>query len=271
MASCHHHLRRAASAGHLPAAQQLVPGLSPLGSDPGIVGYAVDLLEFDPTFERAFRVVFGATVVVDTLERARHLMGRYRMVTLDGDFVERSGAMTGGAQKKKIRGFGVAVDDEITRIRATIAGLEVEAAEIGSSIGRFAGISEAKRAERSMVDEQIARYRMLTEEFSKRVDVLGGEKQALEVALRGLLRDAETGGEELARLETDLERIADEIARLSGAVDGLKKRWTIPRSRPHRTSMRISGDLLRYRTPASEQGCRYHRCQAGAPALCQPR
>ncbi|NLZ31470.1 MAG: chromosome segregation protein SMC, partial [Methanomicrobiales archaeon] len=134
-----------------------------------------------------------------------------------------SGAMTGGAQKKKIRGFGVAVDDEITRIRATIAGLEAEAAEIGSSIGRFAGISEAKRAERSMVDEQIARYRMLSEEFSKRVDVLGGEKQALEVALRGLLRDAETGGEELARLETDLERIADEIARLSGAVDGLKK------------------------------------------------
>ena len=43
------------------------------------------------------------------------------------------------------------------------------------------------------------------------------------MALRGLLRDAETGGEELARLETDLERIADEIARLSGAVDGLKK------------------------------------------------
>ncbi len=207
----------------LPLNRLRPPVLSPLGSDPGIVGYAVDLLEFDPTFERAFRVVFGATVVVDTLERARHLMGRYRMVTLDGDFVERSGAMTGGAQKKKIRGFGVAVDDEITRIRATIAGLEAEAAEIGSSIGRFAGISEAKRAERSMVDEQIARYRMLTEEFSKRVDVLGGEKQALEVALRGLLRDAETGGEELARLETDLERIADEIARLSGAVDGLKK------------------------------------------------
>jgi len=120
------YLRRTVLAGHVPAAQQ-TPSSGPLAleADPGIIGYAVDLLEFDPAFENAFRVVFGATVVVDTLDRARRLMGRYRMVTLDGDFVERSGAMTGGAQKKKVRGFGVVVDDEITRIRATIAGLEL--------------------------------------------------------------------------------------------------------------------------------------------------
>ncbi|NLZ29308.1 MAG: chromosome segregation protein SMC, partial [Methanomicrobiales archaeon] len=207
----------------LPLNRLRPPVLSPLGTDPGIIGHAVDLLEFDPAFERAFRVVFGATVVVDTLERARRLMGRYRMVTLDGDFVERSGAMTGGVQRKKIRGFGVAVDDEIMRVRATIAGLEAEATEIGASIGRLAGVSEAKRAERSAVDEQVVRYRMLTEEFSKRVEVLGGEKQALEETLHGLFRDAETGGEELARLEADLERITGEIAHLSGTVDDLKK------------------------------------------------
>lgn len=208
----------------LPLNKLRVPILSPLEADPGIIGYAVDLLEFDPAFERAFRVVFGATVVVDTLERARRLMGRYRMVTLDGDFVEKSGAMTGGVQKKKIRGFGVAVVDEITRVRATLAGLEAEAAEIGASIGRLAEVSEAKRAERSAVDEQVARYRMLTEEFSKRIEVLTGEKQTLEATLREMLRDAKTGGEELARLEADLERTADEIARISGEVDDLKKK-----------------------------------------------
>ena len=208
----------------LPLNKLRAPILSPLEADPGIIGYAVDLLEFDPAFERAFRVVFGATVVVDTLERARRLMGRYRMVTLDGDFVEKSGAMTGGVQKKKIRGFGVAVDDEITRVRATLAGLEAEAAEIGASIGRLAEVSEAKRAERSAVDEQVARYRMLTEEFSKRIEVLTGEKQTLEATLREMLRDAKTGGEELARLEADLERTADEIARISGEVDDLKKK-----------------------------------------------
>lgn len=198
--------------------------LSPLEADPGIIGYAVDLLEFDPAFERAFQVVFGATVVVDTLERARRLMGRYRMVTLEGDFVERSGAMTGGVQKKKIRGFGVAVEDEIAQVRATLAGLEVEAEEIRASIQRLAAVSEAKRAERSAVEEQIARYRMLTEEFRKRTEVLAGEKQSLGETLREMLEEVKTGGEELARLEADLERIAAEIAQLSGEVDDLKKK-----------------------------------------------
>ncbi len=39
------------------------------------------------------------------------------MVTLEGELLEKSGAMTGGATKKQGgRGFGAAVDDEIYRI-----------------------------------------------------------------------------------------------------------------------------------------------------------
>jgi chromosome segregation protein len=208
----------------LPLNKLRPPILSPLGADPGIVGYAVDLLEFDPAFDRAFRVVFGAAVVVDNLERARRMMGRYKMVTLDGDFVEKSGAMTGGSQGKKVRGFGVAVDDEVLRVRATLAGLEAEASEIEASIGRLAVVAEAKRAERSAVDEQVARYRMLVEEFRKRTGVLAGEKQTLEATLQEMLEGAKTGGEELARLEGDLERTTGEIARLSAEVDGIKKK-----------------------------------------------
>ncbi|WP_292407669.1 MULTISPECIES: chromosome segregation protein SMC [unclassified Methanoculleus] len=208
----------------LPLNKLRPPILSPLEADPGIVGYAVDLLEFDPALDRAFRVVFGATVVVDTLERARRMMGRYKMVTLDGDFVEKSGAMTGGTQTKKIRGFGVAVDDEITRVRAALVGLEAEAGEVEASIGRLTVAAEAKRAERSAIDEQLARYRMLVEEFRKRTDVLAGESQTLGETLREMLESAKTGSEELARLETDLERASGEIAQVSAEVDALKKK-----------------------------------------------
>ncbi len=151
-------------------------------------------------------------------------MGRYKMVTLDGETVERSGAMTGGFQAKKVRGFGVAVDDEVARIRARLAELEAEAGEIEASIGRFALAAEAKRAERSSIEEQIARYRMLIEEFQKRVEVLAGEKHTLEEKRREVLEGAKTGGEELARLEADLERTSAEIAQISAEVDGLKKK-----------------------------------------------
>jgi chromosome segregation protein len=51
-------------------------------------------VDFDPKFMPAFWYVFRDTLVVENLNHARQLMGRYRMVTLEGDLVEKSGAMT---------------------------------------------------------------------------------------------------------------------------------------------------------------------------------
>jgi len=63
-------------------------------------GLALQLVKFDRKFENAFRYVFGSTVVVSNLEEARKIgIGRVRMVTLQGDLLERSGAMIGGYRK----------------------------------------------------------------------------------------------------------------------------------------------------------------------------
>ena len=89
------------------------PPLPPL-KEPGVVDYAVNLLDYDPKYDRAFAVALGATVVVDTLERARKLIGKYRMVTMDGELLERSGAMTGGVGKEA-GGPGDSVPRSMTR------------------------------------------------------------------------------------------------------------------------------------------------------------
>ncbi|KUG19384.1 chromosome partition protein smc [hydrocarbon metagenome] len=199
------------------------PELSPL-SDQEVIGYAVDLLDFDPEFERAFRLVFGATVVVDTLERARRMMGRYRMVTLEGDLLERGGAMTGGHPQKKVRGFGIALDDELARLRQSLAELEAEARDIEAAVQRSAAYAEETRAKRSAVDEQMARHRMLIDEYQKRIDVLSEEKQTLLQALDAIQAGTKAGGEELERLETGLQQVAAEIADVSGEIEALKKK-----------------------------------------------
>ena len=121
----------------LPLNKLKPPALPPL-KEPGVIDYAVNLLEYDPKYDRAFAVTLGATVVVDTLERARKLIGKYRMVTLEGELLEKSGAMTGGATKKQGgRGFGAAVDDEIIRIRSHLAEMQGEAATLEAGIKRL--------------------------------------------------------------------------------------------------------------------------------------
>jgi len=62
----------------------------------GVVGTAIDLISFNQKYWHAFSHVFGDTLVVDTIDTARKLgIGEARYVTLDGDLVERSGAIIG--------------------------------------------------------------------------------------------------------------------------------------------------------------------------------
>ncbi|PIN75976.1 chromosome segregation protein SMC [Candidatus Woesearchaeota archaeon CG10_big_fil_rev_8_21_14_0_10_37_12] len=69
---------------------------------PGCYGLALDLIDYDIQLKNAFSNVFGNTLVVDNIETARKIgIGEARMVTLDGDLCERSGAMTGGFRHKK--------------------------------------------------------------------------------------------------------------------------------------------------------------------------
>ena len=71
-----------------------------------VYGLAINLIKFKPKFRNIFDYVFGSTLVVENIETARKIgIGRIRMVTLDGDLTEISGAMIGGHRRKKGVGF----------------------------------------------------------------------------------------------------------------------------------------------------------------------
>src|SRR3989338_2395460 len=52
-----------------------------------IIGYAIELVEFEKKFQKAFEYVLGSTLVVDHIDTAKRIRG-FRSVTLDGDLVE---------------------------------------------------------------------------------------------------------------------------------------------------------------------------------------
>ncbi len=80
--------------------------LKKLAKEKGVHGFAIDLLEFDLKFKNVFSHVFGNTLVVEDIETARRIgIGEARMVTLEGDLCEHSGAMTGGFRAKKAGSF----------------------------------------------------------------------------------------------------------------------------------------------------------------------
>jgi len=83
----------------------------------GVIGTASDLINFDSKYNSAFMHVFGNTIVVNNIEDARKIgIGTIRMVTLDGDLIEKSGAMVGGYRKRKGKGFSEQkLSEELTK------------------------------------------------------------------------------------------------------------------------------------------------------------
>lgn len=79
----------------------------------GIIGRAIDLVEFDKKYQKAIEFVFGQTLIVNNLDTARRIGFRHRSVTLEGDVVNPTGLMTGGFYKGKDRTrISLIVEDE---------------------------------------------------------------------------------------------------------------------------------------------------------------
>jgi chromosome segregation protein len=72
----------------------------------GVLGFAHEMLDFDPRIEVAVRFALRNTLLVDHMSTAQRHMGGVRLVTLRGDVVEAGGAMVGGSKRKMSIAFG---------------------------------------------------------------------------------------------------------------------------------------------------------------------
>lgn len=94
-----------------------IPQSSSLNHARGFVDFAFNLIDCDVKYERVFAYVFGSTIVFETLEEARANLGKARIVTLEGELLESSGAMTGGSiNNRSSLQFGTAVPEKSQEI-----------------------------------------------------------------------------------------------------------------------------------------------------------
>ena len=63
----------------------------------GLIGRAFDLIKYEPIYKDVFYYVFGETLVFSNLNSARTKLGIKRAVTIEGELLDKNGAMTGGS------------------------------------------------------------------------------------------------------------------------------------------------------------------------------
>ena len=98
-----------------------------LPKDKGVIDFAINLVDFDDQYINAFYYAVGETLVVEDMECAKKLIGKYRMVTLQGEIFEKSGSMTGGSQRRTGLSFSQNDDTELENFKNRLKELENKA------------------------------------------------------------------------------------------------------------------------------------------------
>ena len=106
------------------------------GKNTGIIGIASDLIQYSKKYENIILNLLGRTVIVQDMETAIRVAKdngySFRIITVEGDVINPSGAITGGSVAKKtvnILGRGREIEKlqkEIKKLEAQIQNLENE-------------------------------------------------------------------------------------------------------------------------------------------------
>ena len=179
---------------------------------PGVLGRLIDFIQYDPRYTGPMMYVFGDTVLVSDIESARDvgLIGKARLVTLAGDIIEKSSAITGGYF---VSGMKLAEKKKVAELEERITNLQAEKEGIVNSLYQLRDESARIRRERAELEVQIKSLQIDAQAIAKNVDE--AEKSRAKVKLLK---------EEIAQLEKTKRESAAEIEKAMGQVLKLKER-----------------------------------------------
>ena len=175
----------------------------------GFVGLASRLVRFDPKYQNIFYNLLGRTVVVEDLDcgiaLARRYRNAFRIVTLDGQVINRGGSMTGGSTSRSAGVLSRAAELERLRGRAETMRRELETAKAAEeSANRELAASqyelETAEVQRRQAEDTVVRLEgtknhltLLLQSLRDNQENLAGELESLDARLRdNTVRTAET-------------------------------------------------------------------------------
>lgn len=228
----------------------------------GVLGIAADLLGYDAKYDPAIRSLLGRAVVAKTIDDAvalsRELDGWNRIVTLEGELIVPSGAITGGSRKSKGPGLLVR-KQEIDSLTAELATLDKDASKLtakAESVEQRVAelIASAAEVEKSMSDARTTHVEHSkqadlssreSERFAKQLETATVEKSESELMLED---ESKTAAELAQLLDTVGQENQDLDQKVAGAeqnIEALQQRRSQAREELMRLNVELAGSVER--------------------------
>ncbi|TRU07013.1 MAG: chromosome segregation protein SMC [Microcystis aeruginosa Ma_AC_P_19900807_S300] len=166
----------------------------------GYLDLAVNLVKFQSQYREVFNYIFGSTVVFEDIDSARYYINQYRIVTLDGELLEMTGAMTGGSQPTR-------------------------------SGQRFGKISPKESSEAESLRERLAEIDRILTRNEEKITQVNNLISQLTQQLTETRQSHRENQLSLQQLSKDLQRLTTEKEDLTRQLSGQQEEITISRQR----------------------------------------
>lgn len=197
------------------------------GNEKGVIGIAADLIKYSKKYESIVMNLLGRTVIVDCMETAIKVakQNRYsfRIITIEGDVINPSGAITGGSVAKKtvnILGRGREIEKlekDIKSLKSKIERLEKEKQEYEMSIEDT--FEEATSLEKQLQEIDITYATEKQKLISIQENIIKSERR------RNQLREEQANLEEVKEQAIlNKKKLQDEIKLLTEETEKLTQR-----------------------------------------------
>ena len=187
---------------------------------PGVIDYAINLVDYDSKYEKAFKHVFRDTLVSEDLESVKDA-NNVRVVTLDGDIMSKGGSITGGSKKRKRKKSGKKFN--IRSKEEKIEELEKDIENLKKEIGEINGVLEEKKEKEKNQDQVSEELKERREEINEKLKETRKDRQNTHNRLAKLRSKLSNISGKLEKIESDLEDFdGDEVPEDFEVPEGLE-------------------------------------------------
>ena len=195
-----------------------------LSREPGFVGVADQLVQFDPQYRAVFSNLLGRVAVMEDLDAAiaaaRRFGYRFRIVTLDGQVLNPGGSMTGGSAS---RSAGIlSRTNELERLNAQSAGLREQLEQAARSLEEAEREAKGAAYELETAQAQLREWEDAVLRAEAQVEHCRSVAASLEEQRENQRSELEQLQTRTGEIERDTQQARDRIRELEGEAAALK-------------------------------------------------
>ena len=198
------------------------------GKDAGVLGIASDLIKYSKKYEQIVTNLLGRTVIVDNMDTAIKLAKQngysFRIITVEGDVINPSGAITGGSVAKKtvnILGRGREIEKlqkEINTLEGKIKKQEQEKKEYEDSIEDIFEEAESLEKELQEIDITYATEKQKLVSVEENISKIEQRVNKLKEETERLKKEKENAVKNKENIQEEIDKLTEETKKLTNII-----------------------------------------------------